>query len=462
MGMLFYVVMAIIAVAILTSIYVIYEIIQMRRVVPTNMVHIVQSSKSSTPYGRGKAAGNAYYQFPSWVPYIGVTVTEFPESIFTVPLDNYDSYDAARLPFVVDVASFFRVDDAETAAQRVSNFSELKIQLTSVVQGAVRRILATNPLEQILESRSELGNQFTAEIKEQIKEWGVIPVKMVEFMDLRDSNGSNVIANIMAKEKSRIDKESRIQVAENKREAELKEIDALRTIEVQKQDAEQQVGLRTAQKDQQVGIANQQAMQQIQEQAKLTAEKDMAVKLVTEVKGAEIAKNVAEVKASQDRNVAEIKAAQDREVRTIGAEAEKLAKSTIADGDLYAAKHEAEGTKVKGIAAAAAEKAMLQAPVDTQIILAKEIGENVGYQDYLIKIKQIEVGKDVGIEMARAMQGAELKVIANAGDPQSGVAKIGDLFTTGGGTNLTGMLAALAQTDEGQALVNKLTGSKNV
>ncbi|MGC5189113.1 hypothetical protein ACPXBB_26310, partial [Escherichia coli] len=38
--------------------------ITLRRVVPTNMVHIVQTSHSSTPYGRGKPAGNAYYAWP--------------------------------------------------------------------------------------------------------------------------------------------------------------------------------------------------------------------------------------------------------------------------------------------------------------------------------------------------------------------------------------------------------------
>jgi flotillin len=442
-----------------------------RRVVPTNMVHIVQSSKKTTPYGRGKTAGNTYYEIPSWMPFFGVTVTQFPESIFKVTLDGYDSYDAARLPFVVDVAAFFRVDNAETAAQRVSNFSELNQQLTSVVQGAVRRILATNELEKILESRAELGNQFTLEVKNQITEWGVLPVKMIEFMDIKDARDSNVIANIMAKEKSRIEMESRIKVAENNQFAKLKEIDATRTVEVQKQDAEQQVGLRTAEKDKMVGIADQKAKQDIQEQAKITAEKDMAVKQVNAVKSAEIDREVAGVKAEQDKTVATIKAEQDKHVMTVNAEADKIAKitnaeanklstTTIAEGQLNAALNEAEGVRANGIAKADAEKAFLMAPVEAQISLAQEIGSNDGYQHYLISVKQVEAGQAVGLEMAKAMQNADLKVIANAGDPQLGIAKIGDLFTTGGGTNLTGMLAALAQTDEGKALVNRFTGIK--
>jgi flotillin len=77
---------------------------------------------------------------------------------------------------------------------------------------------------------------------------------------------------------------------------------------------------------------------------------------------------------------------------------------------------------------------MLMAPVTTQIQLAKEIGANAGYQQYLITIKQVEVGRDVGLEMAQAMQHADL-VIANAGDMQQGVARLGGLFTLAGGTS---------------------------
>ena len=121
--------------------------IMYRRVVPTNMVHIVQMKKKTVAYGRGKDVGNVYYAWPAWIPVIGVTVTAFPESIFDVRLGNYDAYDQTRLPFMVDVTAFFRVEEAETVAQRVSSFSELTDQLQNVLQGAVRRILATNSLE---------------------------------------------------------------------------------------------------------------------------------------------------------------------------------------------------------------------------------------------------------------------------------------------------------------------------
>lgn len=432
---------------IIAAISVFWVLTLLRKVVPTNMVHIVQSSKKTTPFGRGKNSGNTYYAWPSWIPVIGVTVTQFPESIFQVSLNDYEAYDSARLPFVVDVTAFFRVDNAETVAQRVSSFHELESQLESVLQGSVRRILATNSLEEIMQERSSLGQQFTKEVQDQIKEWGVLPVKTIEFMDIRDSSKGQVIANIMAKEKSRIEKESRVVVASNMQEAQLKEIDAQRTVEVQQQDAAQQVGQRMAEKEKQVGIANELAHQEVLTQSKLTAERQMEVKKVEDVRAAEISRDVAIVRAEQDQKTL-----------VISAEAEKQSTIAKAEGSLEAAKRNAEGVQAEGIAKAAAEKAMLMAPVDTQITLAKEIGENEGYQQYLITIKQVEISRDVGVELAKAMQNADLKVIANSGDIQSGVSKLGDMFTSTGGTNLSGMLAALAQTSEGKALVDRVVG----
>lgn len=427
------------------AIVVTIVILSLRRVVPTNMVHIVQTGKNTVPYGKGKDAGNSYYEWPLWIPIIGVRVTEFPESIFRVSLTDYEAYDATRLPFMVDVAAFFRVDLAETAAQRVANFDELESQLMAVLQGSVRRILATNKLEDIMQARSTLGDQFTEEVQKQIKEWGVLPVKTIEFMDIRDSKGSVVISNIMAKEKSRIEMESRVEVAQNHREAELKEIDAQRTVDVQQQDALQQVGLRTAEKDKTVGIANETAKQDIQAQAKTTAERNMAVREVEQVRAAEIARQVAVVAVEQDR-----------QVTVVNAEASRTAVVTKAEGDLSAAQLSAKGIEAQGIAKGVAEQAILMAPVTTQITLAKEIGENEGYQNYLITIRKVEASQAVGLKTAESLGKADMKIIANAGDVMGGVGKLGDVLSTGGGTNFAGMLAALSQTEEGKALVDGL------
>lgn len=417
-----------------------------RRVVPTNMVHIVQSSKKTVSYGRGREAGNTYYEIPSFIPVFGVTVTQFPESIFDISLRDYEAYDTGRLPFVVDIKAFFRISDSQIAAQRVANFQELQGQLMGVLQGAVRGILGNNRLENIMQDRSNLGEQFTKEVNDQLQEWGVTTAKMIEFMDIRDSAGSQVIQNMMAKEKSRIEKESRVTVADNIREAEMKEIEAKREIALTRTQAEQQVGIRQAEAEKEVGIAKEKSNQEVQTEAKITTERLMEVKKVEEVKSAEIAKEVAIVKAEQDK-----------QVQVVNADAEKEATVRIAAGKLDATKKDAEGIQAVGNAKAEAEKAMLLAPVNAQLTLAKEIGENQNYQAYLIEVRKVEATEVVGKEMAAAMSKADLKVIANSGSVQNGVASLGDIFTPAGGTSIAGMLEALAQTDQGKALVAGLT-----
>lgn len=416
-----------------------------RVVVPTNMVHIVQTSKSTTAYGRGKESGNTYYKWPSFVPFIGVDVTEFPESIFQINLNDYDAYDEARLPFIVDVSAFFRVSDAATAAQRVSSFSELRAQLTSVVQGSVRRILATNKLEDIMQDRSVFGSQFTQEVESQVSQWGVIPVKTIEFMDIRDSRDSAVIRNIMEKEKSRIERDSRIEVADNKRDAQLRELDAQRTVDIQQQENELLVGIKTAEKDQRVGIAHEQSTQEVKAQALITAERDMAIQQVQEVRAAEIRREVAIVDAEERARVA-----------IVTAEAEKQTTVVVAEGQLEQARREAEATQVRGAAAAEAEKLMLMAPVTTQIALAQEIGANEGYQQYLVSIEQIRANSTVGVEMAKALETADMKIIANSGNAPSGIKSLIDVVSPAGGTAVGGMLDALQNTDVGKAIVSKL------
>lgn len=417
-----------------------------RRVVPTNEVHIVQAGKNSISYGSGLAGGNSYYEFPSWIPKIGVTVSSYPVSVFDLNLLNYDAYDVDRLEFLVDIRAFFRISDSQQAAQRVSNFQELRSQLEGVLQGAVRNVLAKYTLDHIMTDRATMGKEFSSVVDEGLKEWGVTTVKTIEFMNIRDAKDSLVIHNIMAKKKSYIEMESRIEVANNKQAAETKEIEAGRQIALSKTEAEQQVGIRNAEMEKTVGIAKERSEQEVQAEAKTTTERQMEVQKVAQVKQAEI-----------DRDVAVVKAEQDQKVQVVAATAEKEAATQIAEGKLSATRKEAEGVQALGTAKAEAEKALLLAPVNAQITLAQEIGSNEGYQAYLINVRKVEAGETVGKEMAQAMAKADLKVIANAGDIQSGVGKLGDMFTPFGGTNIAGMLSALTQTDEGKALVDGIT-----
>lgn len=421
----------------------------LRRVVETNMVHIVQSGRKTTSYGKDRPAGNVYYEIPASVPVFGVTVTEFPESVFNVSLKDYEAYDTGRLPFLVDVTAFFRIANSDMAAHRVSNFEELHAQLHAVLQGAVRRVLAIHKLEEIMEARGDLGTAFTKEVDGQLTEWGVKTVKNIEFMDLRDSGASQVIRNIMAKEQSRIDMESRTTVAANTQAAQQREIDAQREVALQQQQAAQAVGERTAQQQQAVGIAEEKAKQEVLAEAKLTAERNMEVKQVQDVRAAEINRSVALVEAERDKGV-----------QIVDAEGEKQRTEIVAQGNLTAATLHAQGVEVEGRAQGAAKEAVLMAEVTPQMALAKEIGANDGYQGYLVRIEQVKAGQVVGVAQADALKAADIKVIVNGGDVPSGMNNITDIFTSKGGQAVGAMLEGLAQTETGRAVVEKVTKPK--
>jgi flotillin len=429
-----------------------------RRVVPTNMVHIVQSKSKTTPYGSGKDAGNVYYAWPASWPIIGVTMIQLPESVFDIGLNDYDAYDVGRLPFMVDIKAFFRIKDSAKAAQRVASFGELKTQLQAILQGVVRRILSTNKLEEIMQERSGLSVEFTKEVDDQLAELGVCTAKCIEFMDIRDAKGSVVIANMMAKEQSRIEKESRVSVAENQRAAKQAEIEAKRATDMAAQEAAQQVGIRQAEVERETGIAKEKAHQEVQSQAKVTAEREMEVESVKQNRKATIDKEVSITRADAQREVAVRNADAEKEVRIRNANAEKESQTLIAEGHLSATLKDAEGKRAVGLAEADAETAKQLAPVKAQVELAEKIGGNKDYQDYMIRVETVRKEQAVGVAMAASLEKADLKVIANGGSIQEGTSSLMNILSPTGGTSIAGMLAGLAQTEEGAALLKKVTG----
>ena len=472
-----------IAIAVIVVFAIIRWVLSLRRVVKPSEVHVVRRGKVTEIYGNVKqvvsaadgdtgggvpqadeSAGNVYYHIPSWVPIWGVEVQVLPLHNFSVDLDGYEAYDKDKLPFVVDVTAFFRIADYRQAASRIEDNDTLEAHLTKIVQGAVRTILAQDLLEEIMIKRSVYGEQFTKEVSSNLKEWGIVPVKSVELMDIRDKQGEKVISNIMEKKKSAIDMESRREVAKNKKEAEMAELEAQQAVELRREDKEQAVGKRRAEREQAVGIADEKSKQEVQEQAKITKEKEMEVIKVTTLRQAEIdrEKVVIDANASKERATiqadAQVQIAERRKTEAgHTAEAEYVKKTKESEAQLVAAKNEAAGIQAKGEAEAVAKERAGLAEVQPQITLAKEIGENQGYQTYLIEIKKVEAQQAVGVEQAKNLGNAQIKIIANAGgNIAEGANSVMDLFTAKGGQALGSMLEAFAGTEAGQQILSKI------
>lgn len=447
-------------------------IFSLRRIVPTNVVHIVQRSEKTVSYGVGKGS-NVYYEFPKWLPKWGVEVRELPVSNFGVDLPKYSAYDKDRVPFEVDVKAFFHIADTNKAAEKVASFQDLLLQLNNVVQGAVRSILAKSKLEQIMEERSMFGQLFTDAVKEDLKSWGVEPIKSIELMDVRDAQGSNVIHQIMAKRISAIDMESRTEVAKNTKSAEQAELEARKEVALTAAETErisgeaqakskQAIGIAQAESVKNRGIAEQTSLSEIAKAEKLTAEQRMEIVKVNQLKQAEIDSQNAIIKTEQQKRQIEIESEANLFKVETDARALLEAKKKEAEAIINVGEAQAEVIKAKGLAEAEAKKQMELANVTAQTTLAEEIGENTSYQNYLIKIREVEITGEVNKvqyqSLATALNGADLKLLVNSGDVNSGLSKFSDILSSKGAFATSGLIEGLKQTPEGESILALLEG----
>lgn len=445
--------------SIMTSLVAIlvFYIMSLRVVVPTNEVHIVQKGEKTISYGKDTKdnAGNVYYLFPEWIPIIGVTVTTLPLSVFSVKIDAYEAYDVDRLPFLVDIMAYFRVNDSNKAASRIQSIAELKDQILNIVRGAVRSIMANAKLEEILSKRATYGQQFTDAVKTQLEEWGVCAVKNIELMDVRDNRDSKVIANIMAQKSSEIEMLSRTAVALNMQKAQEAEIKAKQEVSLKQEDSKREVGKRQADVAREVGLANEKAEQDIKEQARITKEKEMEVVKVAQIKQAEIDKESNIIRAEQAKTTSIINAESEAKQAELVAEGQKKAIELKAEANLVVELKKAQGIRANGESEAEAKRLMELAPVNAQIELAKEIGNNEGYQQYLVRLEQIKALCEVGIAQAQNLGKADIKINAMSNDVPTGVNKVTDIFSPNGGLNLAGALETFASSPLGKAVVDK-------
>ena len=74
----------------------------------------------------------------------------------------------------------------------------------------------------------------------------------------------------------------------------------------------------------------------------------------------------------------------------------------------------------------------------------------------MVDIRGVEKDEVVGTAQAKALQDAEIKVISNSGNVNSGVTGVMDLLSSKGGTELGAMAEAFAQTDRGAAILRRL------
>lgn len=431
-----------------------------RVVVSTNEVHIIQKKKTSISYGKGQEAGNVYYAFPSWIPLVGISRIILPVSNFDITLEGYEAFDKDKVPFRVDVVGFFRISNAVEAAEKIESFEHLKTQLTQIINGAIRTVFSGKTIIEIMEERSTISVLFNQEVQPQLIHWGVENVRSAEIMDIQDSQNSKVIQMIKEKKSSAIERDSRVEIADNLKTANIAEIQAAKEADMSRQNAQREVGEKTAEKEKLVGVANQISAQEVASHTKVTREKEMEVKKVEQVNQAEINKAQALIDADREKQMRTIAAEALKLEQAQKAEADLITQTKNAEGKLVEMTKNAQGIKAEWESKAGAEKLMQVALVTGAIELASKIAENPDYMTYLQNIEAIKASQNVGTAKAEALKSADLKILANGGNVDTGMNSLLDVFSGKGWTAMASMLENLNNSELGKDLISKFLKPK--
>ena len=454
------------------GIILLYIMTQLRKVVPTNEAHVVQTAKKSISYGKNAdnwKNGNVYFAWPSWVPVLWVSVQRLPLSIFDLQLNDYKAYDSGKVPFQVDITAFFEIKDPETAAQKVESIWELRSQLNETLKWVVRKVLASKDIVDIMESRSEIKDEFYQQVFGAVKSWGIM-LQNVEFMDIRDADGSQVVTNIMMKKRSQIEAESQIEVAENQKKAiiekENKESEARSSAAAAKsradiissdsqRDAELKVienekltQNKEIEKEKILAIQKEEAKQKLYEAEKITTEKELEVRKVQEEKTAEIARSIELIKADEQKQKMVIEAQAEKEKVELEAEGEKKRIESI--GIANAKELDYIGTA--------------EAKNKTQMAEALNTFDKESF-DFMKKELEVNLSEIVDFEKAKALSKADIKVISTWKNGWEWVKSFMDLFSANWGSNIWAMVEAAKNTmgeEKVNELIGKFTGKKEV
>ncbi|MCP4523220.1 MAG: hypothetical protein GY828_03300, partial [Candidatus Gracilibacteria bacterium] len=303
--------------------------------------------------------------------------------------------------------------------------------------------------------------EFYKEVFSAVKAWGV-DLKNVEFMDIKDADGSQVITNIMMKKRSLIESESEIEVAENqkkaiiekenkdaearaqaaeaKSKADIIESDAQREAELKRIENEKLTQNQDIEKDRVLSIQKEVAKQNFYESEKETKVKMLAVKQVEDEKNAEIAKSIELIKAEEQRQKVVIDAEGAKSQIQLEAEAEKIKVELEA---------EAEKKKIESIGIAKAKELdyIGTAEAKNKAQMAESLNvftdESLGY---MVKELEVNLAEIVDLEKAKALSKADVKVISTGANGGEGVKSFMDLFSANGGTNIGAMVEAAKNT----------------
>lgn len=350
-------------------------------ITPTKKM-IISSDDSIATDGK-----KTYFAIPSAIPFFGRQVRIMDLTIEEI-VQNQESYEKNQARFNVKSSTKFRISNVKRAAETYDDDDDLKKQLEEVIVSSTNAIASNYDVVEMRSKKQEMSIAIQKEMDDDLKQWGLELVSF-QLIDFNDTKDSEIISDISRRREVEIQARTREENAEKLKEARIKEADA-----------EEKARTREIAKEQVVAEREENMKQKIAEQQKLAEEKRFEVVRVQQIQQANINKEQAIIKANEDKETEVIR----RETKRLQGEGDKLRQEEQAKGD-------AAPIREKGLAEAEAKEKLQDA--------LNKFGDKAIRA--LVAEKIVDMQKFVGIEAAKALAVADVKIFSGGeGDAKSG------------------------------------------
>jgi len=398
--------------AIIMAIIIICAFAWYRIVSPTEAHLVITPTKKMIVSSDESIATNkkkTYFSIPSGIPFIGRQVRIMDLTIKEIVMTQ-ESYEKNQARFNVKSSTKYRISNVNRAAETFDDDESLKKQLQEVIVAGVNAVAANYDVVHMRSKKQEMSDGVEKAIEKDLDQWGLSLINF-QLIDFADTEDSKIISDISKRREVEIETRTRQENAEKVKEARIKEADS-----------EEKARTREIAKDQVVAEREENLKQKVAEQEKLAEEKRFEVVRVREVQQAEIDKERAIVKAKQDKETEAIL----KDKKKLEGEGDRLRQEEIAKG-------EAAPIREKGFAEAQAKEKL-------QVALNK-FGDKAIMA--LTAEKIVEMEKAVGVETAKALVAADVKVFAGGGKESENGFDLGKMISSMSVSNSTSSEAIL-------------------
>lgn len=372
--------------------------INLYRVVPINEAHIRIMNNKREVFSSREGSQSSYWV----IPFI-TKLHKLPLSNLAIPVNDVKLNDKDMAKFVCDIMCFINISNLDLAAERLTltdasdeigfDFTRLSEDLRAIMESICRTVTTKQTIIDIYMNRQLLDEAITKEVQAVFPKWGIALVDL-ELKDIKDFQGSTIIADIEQKVASEKRRDALIRIATTTKEAELA-----------RAESEEVWQTRQVLRDKNVGIA-------IQEKDKEIAEK------------------------ASEANMTQVEA--ERKLVVGRAEIKKAEMEQLAGGEKLKATLEAEGEANKINQIGKAEATVIQTKKEADAAGTLKLAEALKkFDDTSINVKMIDVQKEIMIAkfnaFGQALSKAEIKWILS-GDNAGKV--LGLNLDANGGANL--------------------------